>query len=178
MERVMLQNRRASPSVLLKDPMNIPLAPRLARRSRLFTQIASIAAILLGILVLTGWQLQFEGFKSILSGLLSMAPTTAAGMLVCGAALNLLSQERARAFRFLATALAMVAITLGLLVLSEYFFGWDLPLDHWLSRREAVPSQLVRMAPTAALCFVLTGGRKSTRLNSSHLVISYAVFCL
>src|SRR5256885_3959574 len=25
---------------------------------------------------------------------------------------------------------------------------------------------------------VLTGDRKSTRLNSSHLVISYAVFCL
>jgi PAS domain S-box-containing protein len=138
--------------------MNIPLAPRLARRSRLFTQIASIAVILLGILVLTGWQLQFEGFKSILSGLLSMAPTTAAGMLVCGAALNLLSQERAKAFRFLATALAMVAIALGLLVLSEYFFGWDLPLDHWLSRREAEPSQLVRMAPTTALCFILTGG--------------------
>src|ERR1017187_7612299 len=158
MERVMLQNRRASPSVLLKDPMNIQLAPRLARRSRLFTQIASIAVILLGILVLTGWQLQFEGFKSILSGLLSMAPTTAAGMLVCGAALNLLSQERAKAFRFLATGLAMVAIALGLLVLSEYFFGWDLPLDHWLSRREAEPSQLVRMAPTTALCFILTGG--------------------
>src|SRR5256885_10087525 len=26
--------------------------------------------------------------------------------------------------------------------------------------------------------FVLLGDRKSTRLNSSHLVISYAVFCL
>lgn len=156
---MLLQNRRASPSVLLKDPMNIQLAPRLARRSRLFTQIASIAVILLGILVLTGWQLQFEGFKSILSVLLSMAPSTAAGMLVSGAALNLLSQERAKkAFRFLATVLAMVVIALGLLVLSEYFFGWDLPLDHWLSRREAEPSRLVRMAPTAALCFVLTGG--------------------
>ena len=114
---------------------------------------------MLGSLVLTGWQLQIQGFKSILSGLLSMAPTTAAGMLVCGAALNLLSQERAKkAFRFLATALAMVVIALGLLILSEYFFGWDLPLDHWLSRREAAPSQLVRMAPTAALCFILTGG--------------------
>src|SRR5256885_11103914 len=27
-------------------------------------------------------------------------------------------------------------------------------------------------------CNVATGDRKSTRLNSSHLVISYAVFCL
>ncbi|HJX25115.1 MAG TPA: CHASE3 domain-containing protein, partial [Chthoniobacterales bacterium] len=168
MERVMLQDHRASPSVLLKDPMNIQLAPQLARRSRLFTQIASTAVIMLGSLVLTGWQLQFEGFKSILSGLLSMAPTTAAGMFLCGTALNLLSHKETKAFRFLATALAMVVIAFGLLVLSEYFFGWDLPLDHWLSRREAVPSQLVRMAPTAALCFVLTGGavfRASRRIR-------------
>src|SRR5256885_10852217 len=30
----------------------------------------------------------------------------------------------------------------------------------------------------AILASTLTGDRKSTRLNSSHLVISYAVFCL
>src|SRR2546426_6884716 len=30
----------------------------------------------------------------------------------------------------------------------------------------------------AALSLVVVGDRKSTRLNSSHLVISYAVFCL
>src|SRR5690625_5522957 len=29
-----------------------------------------------------------------------------------------------------------------------------------------------------AYCFKLTGDRKSTRLNSSHVAISYAVFCL
>src|SRR5256885_11043577 len=28
------------------------------------------------------------------------------------------------------------------------------------------------------LCFIRLADRKSTRLNSSHLVISYAVFCL
>ena len=138
--------------------MNIQLAPQLARRSRLFTQVASIAVIMLGSLVLTGWQLQIQGFKSILSGLVSMAPSTAAGMFLCGTALSLLSHKETKAFRFLATVLAMVVIAFGLLILSEYFFGWDLPLDHWLSRREAEPSQLERMAPTAALCFVLTGG--------------------
>src|SRR5215467_6925621 len=31
---------------------------------------------------------------------------------------------------------------------------------------------------TRASCSSATGDRKSTRLNSSHLVISYAVFCL
>jgi len=158
MERGMLQNHRASPSVLLKDPMNIQLAPQLARRSRLFTQVASIAVIMLGSLVLTGWQLQIQGFKSILPGLVSMDPSTAAGMFLCGTALSLLSHKETKAFRFLATVLAMVVIAFGLLILSEYFFGWDLPLDHWLSGREVEPSQLERMAPTAALCFILTGG--------------------
>src|SRR5256885_3279840 len=38
---------------------------------------------------------------------------------------------------------------------------------------EAAQEKLVRLAVTAVL-----GDRKSTRLNSSHLVISYAVFCL
>jgi PAS domain S-box-containing protein len=113
---------------------------------------------MLGSLVLTGWQLQIQGFKSILPGLVSMDPSTAAGMFLCGTALSLLSHKETKAFRFLATVLAMVVIAFGLLILSEYFFGWDLPLDHWLSGREVEPSQLERMAPTAALCFILTGG--------------------
>src|SRR2546426_4947505 len=36
-----------------------------------------------------------------------------------------------------------------------------------------------RVAPVSrAVCLFRGGDRKSTRLNSSHLVISYAVFCL
>src|SRR3989454_7868892 len=35
-----------------------------------------------------------------------------------------------------------------------------------------------RLARDATLSFPRAGDRKSTRLNSSHLVISYAVFCL
>src|SRR5256885_10557946 len=44
--------------------------------------------------------------------------------------------------------------------------------------------QLFRRSPTHSTCatratpFALRRDRKSTRLNSSHLVISYAVFCL
>src|ERR1039457_3590269 len=36
----------------------------------------------------------------------------------------------------------------------------------------------VWMQPTASTSEITTIDRKSTRLNSSHLVISYAVFCL
>src|SRR5256885_11824621 len=38
--------------------------------------------------------------------------------------------------------------------------------------------ELCRILGGLALCIVKVGDRKSTRLNSSHLVISYAVFCL
>src|SRR2546426_8150650 len=43
----------------------------------------------------------------------------------------------------------------------------------WLRRSPAALITLGRRAP-----FSLCTDRKSTRLNSSHLVISYAVFCL
>src|SRR2546426_9189816 len=44
------------------------------------------------------------------------------------------------------------------------------------------PRETPRISPRrGSSCFLCSGGRgdrKSTRLNSSHLVISYAVFCL
>lgn len=62
MERVMLQDGQASPMLLLN----------LARRSRVFTQSASNALTLLDGSMLTGAQLQIEGSRSILTGLVSM----------------------------------------------------------------------------------------------------------
>src|SRR2546426_6772971 len=44
-----------------------------------------------------------------------------------------------------------------------------------LQRQFAVP---VTVGVFTVLVLLVAGDRKSTRLNSSHLVISYAVFCL
>src|SRR5471030_3168626 len=44
------------------------------------------------------------------------------------------------------------------------------------STREAI--ELTRFAKKAGASYALSVDRKSTRLNSSHLGISYAVFCL
>src|SRR2546426_7382123 len=46
-------------------------------------------------------------------------------------------------------------------------------LQYWRAGHVDVP-----VAVWAAAGFLVGGDRKSTRLNSSHLVISYAVFCL
>src|SRR5256885_10742988 len=52
-----------------------------------------------------------------------------------------------------------------------------------VGNRESVPPDLHRVQVKEDVRedrerLVLSGDRKSTRLNSSHLVISYAVFCL
>src|SRR5256885_11371933 len=43
---------------------------------------------------------------------------------------------------------------------------------------DVVPSEFEQARHAVAICAVARRDRKSTRLNSSHLVISYAVFCL
>src|SRR5690606_41722670 len=42
----------------------------------------------------------------------------------------------------------------------------------------ALIRRLVSVAPRGLIAFILILDRKSTRLNSSHVKISYAVFCL
>src|SRR2546426_4186274 len=50
--------------------------------------------------------------------------------------------------------------------------------DLQLARLDEVPSQQFPVARQFGRIGRMVGDRKSTRLNSSHLVISYAVFCL
>src|SRR5260363_394018 len=49
---------------------------------------------------------------------------------------------------------------------------------HLVRRRLGVPDDLAACHTAEASGYVLEGDRKSTRLNSSHQIISYAVFCL
>src|SRR5438034_2477604 len=56
-------------------------------------------------------------------------------------------------------------------------------LDGWIARRQGSQSRLGAFLDPVADKLLLTASfvtldRKSTRLNSSHTVISYAVFCL
>src|ERR1035441_10991393 len=53
-------------------------------------------------------------------------------------------------------------------------YNFAYPDCHQASRREALPVRTERHNPHS----IATLDRKSTRLNSSHLGISYAVFCL
>src|SRR5256885_1583851 len=48
----------------------------------------------------------------------------------------------------------------------------------WILIAATVPLVLERLGVSATVLWTAFTDRKSTRLNSSHLVISYAVFCL
>src|SRR2546426_1233569 len=71
----------------------------------------------------------------------------------------------------------------GHLLLGEFAFGLAAgivfqPLSqHGVGLHLHVMRQPVRYFPQVKT-YTMLGDRKSTRLNSSHLVISYAVFCL
>src|SRR2546426_6491629 len=83
---------------------------------------------------------------------------------------------------------------LGLLLLSFFFFFNDTATTeiYTLSLHDALPISsaaavassssdalaISRPVRSATTVWKLSRDRKSTRLNSSHLVISYAVFCL
>src|SRR2546426_9715411 len=53
-----------------------------------------------------------------------------------------------------------------------------LDVEHHLTRARPVRRRAPRRHPQEVTAIVRRRDRKSTRLNSSHLVISYAVFCL
>src|SRR5438034_1973243 len=69
---------------------------------------------------------------------------------------------------------------------SFFFFNDTAPTEiYTLSLHDALPISSPRSRsrprpppPTPMVCASSCGDRKSTRLNSSHTVISYAVFCL
>src|SRR5256885_8695817 len=86
---------------------------------------------------------------------------------------------------------AMLVRHFRLLCLFFFFFFNDTATTeiYTLSLHDALPisrvssprpgcSTLTTSAPRSASAMAHMGDRKSTRLNSSHLVISYAVFCL
>src|SRR2546426_8943053 len=56
--------------------------------------------------------------------------------------------------------------------------GADLHNEQALVRPDGIRKPLDKVVPGAGQLLPRVADRKSTRLNSSHLVISYAVFCL
>ena len=128
---------------------------------RAFALIPSVGVALLGALVLTGWVLHVEALKSIIPGADPMKPNMAAAILLCGAALSLLSQKTlTKPIRACTAAIAITVMILSALTLTEYIFNRDLGIEHWLIgdvRADLENPHPGRMAPITAACFILVG---------------------
>lgn len=127
--------------------------------------------------VLIGWALDVETLKRLSSGWVSMNPMAAVAFVISGLALTALRPQGdpvegavlknvpASAWRLAGMAGAVFVIVIGVLKLVEFFgfsfstgvdqwlFGWKLANDHM-----GMPN---RMAPNAALSFVLIGAALS-----------------
>src|SRR5260221_13744601 len=128
--------------------------------NRIVACVAGVSVALLCSGALAGWLFHVDALKCIVPGAMPLKPNIAAGMLLCGVGLSLLSNRKIdRWIHFPIALLALLVITLAVLTLGEIFFGWDLGIDQLLFRTgspEASASQ--RMFPTTAFCFLLAGG--------------------
>jgi PAS domain S-box-containing protein len=133
----------------------------MSRRSRFLAQSAGVFVTVLGGVALVGWWLNSETMKCIVPGSAPLKPNVAAGFLLCGLGVVLLSRKTiTRPTHKSAIAIAAAVVLMAALTLGEHFFGWDLPIEQWLIGN-AWPDQRIlhpgRMASVTALAFLLGG---------------------
>jgi PAS domain S-box-containing protein len=137
--------------------------PKLIRhhRSQMFALMTTVSVALLGLAPLVGWWLSVDALRCIVPGSTPLKPNIAAGFVLCGISLMLsASRQVARTARICGGVTAVAVVTLGALTLGEYFFNWNLGIDHWLVHNFPPGMGVAnpgRMMPTTAFCFVLVG---------------------
>jgi signal transduction histidine kinase len=137
--------------------MGAQLNPRIVSSLHSFSRGASVTVIAIGGLTLVGWRLDVAVLRSVGTGLVPMAPNSAAAFILAGVALWLLqSVEPHPRAPLAAYVCASAAVTIGVLTLGEYLFHYDLGIDRILLGVGAKP-ETARMALTSAASFVAIG---------------------
>jgi PAS domain S-box-containing protein len=100
-------------------------------RSRIFSYAAAIFVVLIGLLVLIGWQFNVPALKSIY-GDITMKPNAALSLILTGVSLWSLPRKNQNVCRIIGEVCAVSAGLIGLLTLSQHIFGWNLQIDQLL----------------------------------------------
>ena len=121
-------------------------------------RLVAILSVFTGALVLIGWAQDIAIIKSIHPDWATMKANTALCFILIGLAMLISSPPSSILSIRLARFCALLCGLIGLLVLSEYLFGWNPGFDQWLFVE--LPQAMVtthpgRMAPDTALCFLL-----------------------
>jgi PAS domain S-box-containing protein len=133
-----------------------PPAENVVRALLLFSRLASIFAILIGVIVLIGWQFDIVLLKSIVPGFAAMNPTTAVGFILAGITLFLRGAfpTRPSAQNFAGVA-AIGVMVIGCTKLLALLHGPNLGIDFLFFASHHVIGN--PMAPNTALSFLLCG---------------------
>ncbi|HEX9263490.1 MAG TPA: response regulator [Candidatus Binatia bacterium] len=135
--------------------------PNITISMKAYTDVASIIATVVGALVLFGWWRDIAVFKSIVPGLATMKPNTAAAFLFSGLVLWLKQPIAPRPLtpRVIANTCAFLVLLIGALTLIEYLTGIDLGIDQLLfaDPSTAISAHPGRMASATAFNFCLLG---------------------
>jgi PAS domain S-box-containing protein len=140
--------------------MTIQSDARFTSSLKTYSRLAGAIVVLVGGLVLLGWQLGLESLKRILPELVAMNPATAIAFILCGASLWLLVADQAgRNTGRIVKALAGTAVLIGLLKFCAIAAGSHVGVDQlfFSTKLDIDPIYPNRMAPTTAFNFVLIG---------------------
>ena len=129
--------------------------PRLVRLLRWLAGLAGLAVALVGLLVLSGWQLSNPQLKSLLFGRVPMNPLVAVEFLLAGLGLTLLVPEQGSVWRRVpGMALGAGVALLALIKLIGYQAGWEHGIDELFFYTRLGGN---RMSPNTAANFLLVG---------------------
>lgn len=118
-------------------------------------------SLVVGFIVLFGWETNNQGFKSLIPGYVSMRPLTALAFLFAGVALLSLREEirRVAVVRIGFIAAGILAV-IGGIVLAQYAFQLDFGVDRWMFRDAVLQEGGLypgRPAPASAFGLFLLG---------------------
>lgn len=136
--------------------------PRLIGLFETVADILSLATLLLGVSVFTGWALDIPALKSVFPGLVTMKVNTALVFILLSAAGLMLRSKRMHkpGYRLSARICSSISILIGALILFEYALGWDVGIDQLIIKEgpdAAFTTYPGRPSPLTALNFVLIG---------------------
>ncbi|HUE98811.1 MAG TPA: PAS domain S-box protein [Anaerolineales bacterium] len=115
--------------------MATQVSSRLLTSFKNISRATGISCIVLGCLVLAGWQFDISALKSVVPGLATMKANTAIAFILVGASLWLRGHERSNQKIYIAAqACAGFAALLSILTLGEYISGLDFGIDQLLYR--------------------------------------------
>src|SRR3982751_272425 len=138
-------------------------SPRLLNSFKYYTRIVGVIIILVGLMVLTGWQFDIPAFKSGVPGLTAMNPGgTALGFIIAALSLLFHTFDQEGAWKILSRACGAYVLAMGALILFGIEAHWNVGIDSMLFREKLDLEALRlghpnRMAPNTAGCFLLAG---------------------